>query len=166
MKTTIARLTLVAVGAMPACFDPSVKKGVKAPIATISSLDGHSISLSQYEGKVVLVNFWATWCGPCRKELPQLESLQREFGGGFVVLAVNKEEPPETVRAFLREMRVGLIVVADTDGSLSSSYGVRVLPTNILIDSKGIVRATSTGYTGRKFNKLRQQISSLIAEQN
>ena len=167
MKIIITSICIMILLLVTACFSPSVKKGVKAPIVILTTLRGENIDLTQYKGKVILMNFWATWCGPCRKELLELESLQKEFSEDeFLILAVNKKEPIEKVKAFLAERRLGLTVLLDPQGSLSSSYGVRALPTNILIDSGGIVRATAAGYNKSKLNGLRQQIKRLIAEKH
>jgi peroxiredoxin len=163
MKRVI--VSLVFLFLVSACFTPAVKKGVKAPRINAIALSGEKIDLAQYRGKVILMNFWATWCGPCGKELLELEALQKEFGrDDFLVLAINKEEPIEKVSAFLAERGLSLTIILDQQGRAYSSYGVRALPTNILIDRDGNVRTTAAGYTRSKFKSLRQQIGELIAE--
>jgi thiol-disulfide isomerase/thioredoxin len=160
--TAICILVLLTASA---CFSPSIRRGVSAPTTIVSTLNGGDLDIAKYRGKVILLNFWASWCGPCVKELPELERLEKEIGRDeFLVLAVNKEEPIEKVKSFIGERRLGLTVLLDPQGVVSRSYGVRSLPANILIDREGKVRATGAGYTRRKLNGMRKHIKELIAE--
>jgi cytochrome c biogenesis protein CcmG/thiol:disulfide interchange protein DsbE len=117
-----------------------------APDFDLTTLDGRAVKLSDYRGQVVLLNTWATWCPPCRAEMPQLEAYYREHQDqGFVVLAVNSEESPEAVAAFLKSQDFTFPVVLDPEGVVMGRYEVRALPTSFFIDRKGVVRGVWTG---------------------
>ena len=119
---------------------------VVAPDFDLKTVDGRAVKLSDYRGQVVLLNTWATWCPPCRAEMPQLEAYYREHQSeGFVVLAVNSEESSETVAAFLQSQDFTFPVVLDPEGTVMSHYAVRGLPTSFFIDRKGMVRGMWTG---------------------
>lgn len=167
MRLLVAVISIVVLLLASACFTPSIKNGVKPPDIILPTPSGENIDLTQYKGKVILLNFWATWCGPCRKELPELASLEKEFGQDvFIVLAINMKEPIEKVKTFVAERRLGLRVLLDRSGKVSKRYGVRALPANILIGRDGKVRATSSGYTKRMQGELRKQIKELVGRKH
>lgn len=116
---------------------------------TLQTLDGRTLSLSDYAGRVVFLNFWATWCGPCEREIPALQAFARRElrePNGAVVLAVNLEEDADTVRAFLAAREItSLTVLMDSAGEVSDSYGVFNLPVTFVIDRDGIVRYPKYG---------------------
>jgi peroxiredoxin len=119
---------------------------IVAPDFDLKTVDGQTVKLSDYRGQVVLLNTWATWCPPCRAEMPQLEAYYREHQDqGFVVVAVNSEESSETVAAFLQSQDFTFPVVLDPEGTVMSRYEVRALPTSFFIDRKGVVRGMWTG---------------------
>jgi len=117
------------------------KEQVEAPDVVGTDPDGNTIRLGDFRGKVVFLNFWATWCIPCRLEMPAMERLYREFKErDFVILAVNVQEGPEAVRAFIRELKLTFPVVLDPKGRPAMAYVVRGLPATYLIDrNQGIV---------------------------
>lgn len=120
----------------------------KAPSFTLKTLDGTETSLAALRGKVVLLNFWATWCPPCKAEMPDLDALQRKYATDkdFVVLGVNFEEDPETVRSYMEEHKLTFPVALDRDGSVTTkSFGVRPLPTTFIIDREGLIRDAWNG---------------------
>ena len=115
---------------------------------TLPSLDGQTVHLSDYQGRIVFLNFWATWCVPCQKELPAFQAFQQEQSGADspVILAVNMLETADKVQPFLDGLGVsGLHVLLDTDGKVSDSYGIFNLPVTFVIDQKGIVRYPKYG---------------------
>jgi cytochrome c biogenesis protein CcmG/thiol:disulfide interchange protein DsbE len=117
-----------------------------APEFTLQTLDGQSVRLSDYRGQVVLLNTWATWCPPCRAEMPDLEAYYRQHGrDGFVVLAVNNQESPGTVAAFLGEHDFTFPILLDPEGVVIREYGVLGLPTSFFIDRDGTMRGVWSG---------------------
>jgi thiol-disulfide isomerase/thioredoxin len=135
-----------ATEAVPA-FD--VIRGALGPAAefTLSGLDGRAVSLREFRGRVVLLNFWATWCVPCREEIPAMQALARDLGPrGLVVLALNYEEDPETVQAFVRDTGLTLAVLLDRDGAVARRYRVAGLPTSFFIDRRGAVAGSVIGF--------------------
>jgi peroxiredoxin len=117
-----------------------------APDFTLQTLDGQTVNLSDYRGQVVLLNTWATWCPPCRAEMPDLEAYyQQHQEDGFVVLAVNTQESRDTVAAFLREHDFTFPVLLDPGGEVMREYGVLGLPTSFFIDRDGAMRGVWSG---------------------
>jgi cytochrome c biogenesis protein CcmG, thiol:disulfide interchange protein DsbE len=114
-----------------------------APDFTLTAADGTLVSLSELRGKVVLLNFWATWCPPCTGEMPDLNALYRRYGSekDFVVVGVNLEERPEEVADFARQKHIDFPLVLDRNGRVTrQNYGVRTLPASVIIDREGIIR--------------------------
>ncbi len=115
--------------------------GDRAPDFSIRTLDGHDLRLSDLRGKVVLINFWATWCGPCKAEMPSINRLFQEFRGkGLEVLAIASDlEGEPVVRSFLREIPVEFTVAADDQFEVNNLFEIRVVPTTLLIDQDGVI---------------------------
>lgn len=112
--------------------------GYSPPDFTLPTLDGSSIALSDLKGKVVLINFWATWCSPCREEMPSLERLYRHFKyEKFALLAVDIMEHPEKVKKFAREYNLSFPILLDRTGDISAKYAANALPTTYIIDKEG-----------------------------
>jgi thiol-disulfide isomerase/thioredoxin len=111
-----------------------------APEFTLPSLSGESISLKDYQGRAVLLNFWATWCLPCRAEMPLLQRYSDQSGDKLVILAINNLESREQVDAFAKELGLVLPVALDQDGAVANLYRVRGLPTSVFIDQDGKIR--------------------------
>lgn len=126
---------------------PSAEVGRAAPDFRLAALEGEPVQLSQFRGQYVLVNFWASWCGPCRGETPDLVSLsQRTEGRGLVVIGVNQQESRETAAAFASEFAVPYPVLLDPDGEVSVSYRVGSgLPITMLIDPSGVIQHVYIG---------------------
>jgi len=126
----------------------SPRQGFPAPDFTLADLSGDSTTLSSHQGKVVLVNLWASWCGPCRAEMPAIQKLydaNRERG--LEVLAVNStfQDNEDDARAFVQNLHLTLPVLLDKDGSVSRRYLLRALPSTFIIDRQGIIRAVIVG---------------------
>ncbi len=148
----VAELLLILTIAAVACSGPGsaapsgVLEGNRARDFTLESLAGNRISLSDYQGRVVLVNLWATWCTPCQAETPDLEAVYRDHkADGFVVLGVNVRESRQAVQAFVQEFGVTYPILLDTTGKLMSEYRVRGLPTSLLIDREGVIQVRHLG---------------------
>lgn len=111
---------------------------IPAPAFALPTPDGRTIDLAGLRGKVVLLNFWATWCPPCREEMPSMERLHQEFKDqGLVVLAVNVQESPKRVVLFMRGFQLSFPTVLDADTTVTARYQVRGLPATFLIDRQG-----------------------------
>ncbi|MCC6175999.1 MAG: TlpA family protein disulfide reductase [Chloroflexi bacterium] len=120
--------------------------GQPAPPLTLPLAGGGDVDLASYRGQVVLVNFWATWCPPCKAEMPDLERVyQRHRDRGFAVLAVDLQEKDEDVLAFLREMQVSYPSAIDRTGEAARAWRATGLPTSFLIDRDGIIRDVRLG---------------------
>ncbi len=123
------------------------KVGEPAPLFVLNDPDGNVLRLSDFQGRVVWVNFWATWCGPCRRELPDIQRLASEFGDEeLVVLAVNLEESDGKARSFWEELGLDLPLALDATGDVANQYRLVGLPNNFFIDKDGVLRAFQLGF--------------------
>lgn len=123
-------------------------------------------ALSDYRGKVIYLDFWASWCGPCRQSLPALSKFQEEMGSEeFEVLAINLDAEPEDGLAFLRQFPVNYTVLADRTGKTSRAYDLVGLPTSVLIDQNGVLVSSFQGFHPSHLEKLRKAINILTADQ-
>ncbi len=127
------------------------KVGELAPDFALRGLDGEIHRLSDFRGQVVFVNFWATWCGPCRGELPDIKSVYDEKGEqGLVVLAVNVQEAAGRVQAFWDEQGLTMPVLLDSGGEVFEEYRLLGLPDSFFVDRDGVLRGTQVGAIGRE----------------
>jgi thiol-disulfide isomerase/thioredoxin len=126
---------------------PDLTGDTFAPNFTLRDLDGNALSLSGLRGRVVLLDFWATWCGPCRMQMPHLEKLHREFGGrGLVVIGINVAEPQDLVRRFLDANRFTFTALLDPNGVVAGRYRAHFIPTTVFIDAQGKVAVVQYGW--------------------
>jgi len=132
----LACVVLLSACSMLSAPEPVV--GSPAPDFTLATLQGEPVRLSELRGQPVLLNFWATWCGPCRQEMPTIQARYNQ--GGFAVLAVDFAESRQQVQGFLDEIQVDLPVALDSDGSVQELYRVRGYPSTFFIDAQGIIR--------------------------
>ncbi len=127
---------------------PAPQKGFLAPDFTLETLDGESVTLSDLRGKAVLVNFWATWCPPCRAEMPAFQEAYRDYEAqGFVIVAVNatSQDGIGDIDAFIEKFGLSFPVVLDKDGAVNQLYQVRSLPTSFFIDKEGVISEVVIG---------------------
>jgi peroxiredoxin len=138
-----------------------VANGAKAPDFELKTPDGKSVKLSDFKGKAVMLNFFATWCPPCRAEMPTMEAAyEASKDKGFVILAVNLGEPNVTVTQFMEKMGVTFPVVIDENDRVSKLYDIVPLPTSYFIDKNGNVYAKTTGEIKKEqLNQLIQQLT-------
>jgi thiol-disulfide isomerase/thioredoxin len=158
----LAALALVASGcARPSSQQGALEIGRPAPTFSLADLNGRKVSLDQFKGKVVMLDFWATWCGPCRMTMPLLENLQKEYANTMVLLAINLQEPGDAVRDYVREQNLHSQVLLDEEGIVGQTYGAEAIPMQVLIDKGGIVRDIMTGFNQRMATRLRSEIEKL-----
>jgi thiol-disulfide isomerase/thioredoxin len=112
-----------------------------APPIALKTLDGEPFRLEQLRGKVVLVNFWATWCEPCIEEMPSMQKLRARLAGApFEIVAVNHQEGEARIRAFLQKVPLDFPIVRDTDGAVTRAWQARIFPSSYLVDAEGKIR--------------------------
>lgn len=144
---------------------PHPLTGKPAPDFELEQLDGGKVTLAKHKGKdVVLLDFWATWCGPCRKSLPLLADMAAKFKDkGLVFYAINQRENSKAIKDFLAAQAFKLTVALDSDGKVGSDYGVEGIPQSVLIGKDGRVQVVHIGYDPDMKDKLTKQIEDLLA---
>lgn len=153
---------LLATGALVAGAAPPTGT---APDFTLRTLDGRNLRLQEQRGRVVLVNFWATWCGPCRVEMPHLNRLHDKYrAAGLVLLGVNVDEDPRAAAGVAAKLGVQFPVLLDTDKAVSRLYDLNSMPSTVLIDRDGRVRHVHRGYRDGYENTYEQQIRELLKQ--
>ncbi len=133
------------------CFTPGIVQAVElnqlAPDFTLKSMSGENLRLEEFRGKVVLINFWASWCGPCRQEMPILDRIhQRYKPTGFSVLGINVESDPRKARKIAERVGVAFPLVLDQSQTVSKAFDVQAMPYTVLLDRDGMVRYIHAGY--------------------
>jgi thiol-disulfide isomerase/thioredoxin len=145
-----ALLAAIATAAVAASSDSG-----PAPEFALGALNGGKASLSQYKGQVVMINFWATWCGPCQQEMPLLDQMYKKYkGAGFT--------PP--VKALLTKKPVSFPILLDPENKVSKIYRVNAMPSTVIVDRKGNVRYVHKGYKAGDENEYLDRIRGLIRE--
>lgn len=138
-----------------------------APDFTLTDAGGRPVTLSDLRGQVVMINFWASWCGPCRAEMPLLEQIHQRYEPlGFTLLGVNVEENSADGQAFLRERPVSFPVLYDPENGISKLYDVVAMPSTVLIDRQGNIRYLHHGYKPGYENDYQDQIRVLARERS
>lgn len=139
--------------------------GQSAPDFALKSSNGENLRLSEYRGDVVMVNFWATWCGPCRQEMPILDELYARYERvGFSLLGVNIDDNSSKAMNMVAELGVSFPVLFDSRKEVSKLYEVNAMPVTVLIDREGTVRYVHQGYKPGYEDKYLDQIRSLLRE--
>lgn len=136
-----------------------------APGFTLQARTGEMVSLNELRGEVVMINFWATWCGPCREEMPHLEALHQRYSNlGFTLLGVNVEDDPEGARDWLEQTPVSFPILFDPQNQVSELYDVIAMPSTVMVDRQGQMRFIHHGYQTGYENEYQTQIRALIRE--
>ena len=136
-----------------------------APDFTLRTLDGQKLRLGEQRGQVVLVNFWATWCGPCRQEMPHLNKLYEKYkSSGFVLLGVNVDDDTRQAAGVADKLGVKFPVLPDADKRVSRQYDLSAMPSTVLIDRDGKVRFLHRGYQSGYEDTYDKQIRELLKE--
>jgi len=136
------------------------EKGGDVYDITVRTIDGKILKLSDYRGRVIIVDFWATWCKPCRKSIPDFNRLQEEFGDSLLILGLSKDDSPEDVKAFMREIPINYPVAMATRKLEDKFGGILGLPTAFLIDKNGRVVKKFLGY--RPYRVWKENVENLL----
>jgi peroxiredoxin len=136
-----------------------------APSFTLPSRSGDNVSLGQLKGKVVMLNFWASWCGPCRQEMPLLDQMHKRYSAlGFTLVGVNVDADSKDAEQWLSKTPVSFPVVFDRDSKVSKMYDVSAMPSTVFIDRQGNVRYLHRGYKAGDEGEYLNQIRALLKE--
>ncbi len=136
-----------------------------APDFSLTGRDGNVVQLSNLKGNVVLINFWATWCAPCRQEMPLLDAIYKKYNRlGFEMLGINVEDDAKGAERYLKETPVTFPILFDPSGKVSKQYNVKAMPSTVLVDRQGNVRHVHFGYKPGYENDYQDQIRALVRE--
>jgi thiol-disulfide isomerase/thioredoxin len=136
-------------------------------VAALVSIGAHAsdLNLDAYRGKVVYIDFWASWCAPCRESFPWLDQLERQFGSkDLVVIGVNVDHDRDSAERFLNENFVSFPIVYDPLGKIATAYKVKGMPSSVLIDRAGQVRFEHIGFSSKKMSEYEDQLQTLLNE--
>ncbi|MBS4098570.1 MAG: TlpA family protein disulfide reductase [Sulfuricella sp.] len=157
-----AALLLASGSAFAAANTDAPAPAFSAPQLTSAT----TVKLGDYRGKVVYLDFWASWCPPCRAAFPQIDKLYGKYRGqGFEVLAVNQDMQRDDALKFLNTQTVSFTLLADPDSRIAESYGLKAMPSAYLIDRKGVVRHIHRGFKENSVAELEAQLVALLGEQ-
>lgn len=160
MKALIKAALLVSAMGMAA-----TTQAATAPDFTLKARDGNNLRLAEQRGDIVLINFWASWCGPCIQEMPQLDKLAQKYQPlGVQVWGVNVENDPSAANAYLNKVNVEFPILFDLDNSVSKAYRVEAMPTTVILDKNGTVRSVHRGYKPGFEKKYEDEIKGLLRE--
>lgn len=153
-------ITTLALAPVAASSSDSAKA---APRFTVDNIYGGQISLESFKGKVVYVDFWASWCGPCLKSFPFMEEMQQKYADdGFAVIAINMDQDRENAHAFLDEHPVTFPIGLDAAGDVAKEFGVFVMPSSFIIDRDGLIHYRHTGFKSRDIRKITSLVEDLL----
>ncbi|MDB6088931.1 MAG: thiol-disulfide isomerase-like protein [Gammaproteobacteria bacterium] len=162
MKNRIAAMAAALLIALP-CLAASSSS--PAPQFTLGARGGREVNLAQYKGQVVMLNFWASWCGPCRQEMPLLENIYKKYNKlGFTLLGVNVEPDSKAADDWLKQTPVSFPILYDKESKVSKLYDGSGMPSTVIIDRKGNLRVLHHGYKPGDENEYLDSIRSLIRE--
>jgi peroxiredoxin len=167
MKSRSVRIAVLAAAALSVASISSagIKEAGPAPQFTLNARGGKAVNLAQYKGQVVMINFWATWCGPCRQEMPLLETIYKKYNKmGFTLLGVNVEPDPKPAEDWLKATPVSFPILFDTKSEVSKMYEVSGMPSTVIVDRKGNVRVIHHGYKPGDENEYQDNIRKLVRE--
>ncbi len=157
---------LFAVGASLASFSSAaVAPPSTAPDFTLRSSEGHNLRLHEQRGQIVMVNFWASWCAPCKVELPHLNRLYDKYrASGFVLLGVNIDEDPRLAASIAQRMGLKFPILLDSDKAVAKRYDLGTMPSTVIIDRDGRVRQVHLGYRDGLEAIYEKQVRDLLRE--
>ena len=135
------------------------------PALTLHTLDGKTITTADLKGKVVLLDFWASWCIPCRKSFPEVDRLSKDFEAkGLAVIAVSVDEQRKNAESFLSQFPHTMTIALDEKGTSAQALDLQGMPSSLLVDRTGQIRFTHMGYTDKTIGQFRTEIAQLLAE--
>lgn len=162
--TAMVLISLLSVGIVVNTASAGAISG-KAPNFTLKSNSGKNLKLSEFRGQVVMVNFWASWCAPCRQEMPLLEKMYKKYKPlGFTLLGVNVEEDSRKALSLLKSIKVSFPILFDNTNKVSKLYKVTAMPSTVLIDRNGKMRYLHKGYKPGYEKDYEKQVRKLIRE--
>ncbi|WP_196137437.1 TlpA disulfide reductase family protein [Aliikangiella sp. G2MR2-5] len=157
--------SLVAILLIGGAGSVLAEKKIPAPDFTLKSRSGENVRLSEMRGSVVLLNFWASWCGPCRQEMPILNDIHKKYEAlGFTVLGINVDRKSEKAKEYLKGTPVDFPVLYDPESKVSELYSVSAMPSTAFIDRDGNVRFVHAGYKPGDEDKYKKMIKELMRE--
>ncbi len=164
---TALALTLAAAIAIPLHAAGSAVVNGSVPDVALTDGAGTVHRLSEYRGQVLLIDFWASWCIPCKASFPQLDALHKDFKDkGVTVLAVNLDEQRKAADLFLSTRPHTMPVVFDPAGTAAETFGLKGMPSSVIVDRKGIIRFIHMGYTEKTLAQYRVELAQLLGEHN
>lgn len=161
----VCLVVALAVALLASLRSEAVTLQSPAPDFTLRAMQGGNLRLKEQVGQVVMINFWASWCGPCRQEMPLLDKLYARYKPmGFTLLGVNVEPDPTLATGFLDKTPVTFPILLDKDSSVSKLYQVAGMPSTVIVDRKGNLRWVHKGYKPGDENAYLDQVRALIRE--
>jgi thiol-disulfide isomerase/thioredoxin len=165
MNTMMNRLRSLVLATLIAVPALAVAPSGPAPKFQLDSIGGKVVNLDQFKGQVVMINFWASWCGPCRTEMPILEKLHAKYKPmGFTMVGINVEPDPKLAVDWLKSTPVSFPILLDTKSEVSKLYQVAGMPSTVIVDRKGNLRWLHRGYKPGDENEYLDQIRALVRE--
>lgn len=156
--------SLVLAGSVASAPSWAVDAGQFAPALTLPTAQGEAVALDKLRGKVVYVDFWASWCGPCRRSFPFMNEMLSKYGArGFTVLGVNVDKKRADAERFLAQVPATFTILFDETGATPSAWAVKGMPSSYLVDGTGKVVFVERGFTDEQKVQLEQRIASLVA---
>lgn len=140
----------------------ALRAGTRAPEIGLDDLDGNTVRMSALRGKVVIVDFWASWCGPCREEIPFLNELKAEFGDDLVIIGVNLDRDEDNMEDFIEDNPMNFRVVHDEGQRVAARYRPERMPSSYIIDRTGVVRFVHAGFEASDRDGFRAHVAQLI----
>lgn len=134
-----------------------------APKFDVANIEGGRISLDDYKGRVVYVDFWASWCGPCRKSFPFMQELQQEYDDeGLTVIAINMDQNSDDAHRFLEENPAAFLIGRDPAGRVAKQFGVMTMPSSFIVDRDGMIQEVHMGFKPSTKKKITSKIGELL----
>jgi peroxiredoxin len=160
-------MVMLAMAAMSLCIDAAVaaEKNAPAPDFSLTTQRNETVSLSALKGKTVLVNFWASWCKPCRKEIPELNNIYEKYKAqGFNIIGINIDKEKPNAELFMERIPIQYTVAFDPEMTVINEYKATGMPSSFIIDKNGIVREIVYGFSDKKKALIESSITALLNE--